>query len=203
MTKRNAKKPKIRHLVRLVKKPQQRSVVVRFLRTSKRALSYMRIEKALLFFETRLKSAVKFFLVVVKLKASRYQHWSCVTSFAKWTLKSSGTKTPITFVSKSALTSGIVLTRILNTIALKEKTNRCHCHYHYHHYNHFQQLIVNRTATIINIVIVILVIIVVLLFLYFSNNFEMLSLWGDSGEEHRLSITANVFKRGKETQVRS
>ena len=121
MTKRNAKKPKIRHLVRLVKKPQQRSVVVRFLRTSKRALNYMRIEKALLFFETRLKSAVKFFLVVVKLKASRYQHWSCVTSFAKWTLKSSGTQAPITFLSKSALTSSIVLTRILNTIALTEK----------------------------------------------------------------------------------
>ena len=25
----------------------------------------------------------------------------------------------------------------------------------------------------------------------------MLSLWGDSGEEHRLSITANVLKEGK------
>ena len=119
------------------------------------------------------------------------------TSFANQTLKSSGTKTPITFVSKSALTSGIVLTRILKTIALTEKTNRCHCHCHYHHYNHFQHLIVNCTASIINIVIVILVIIVLLPFLYFSNNFEMLSLWGDSGEEHRHSITANVLKEGR------
>ena len=63
------------------------------------------------------------------------------TSLANRTLKSSGTQTPITFVSKSTLTSGIVFTRILNTIALTEETNRCHCHYHYHHYNHFHPLL--------------------------------------------------------------
>ena len=87
------------------------------------------------------------------------------------------TKTPISFLCKSALTSSIVLTRILYTIALTEKkTNRCHCHYHCHDHNHFQHSIINCTATIINIVIVILVIIVVLPFLYFSNNFEILCL---------------------------
>ena len=123
-----------------------------------------------------------------------------VTSFANRTLKSSGTKTPITFLCKSALTSSIVLTRILYTIALteKKKTNRSHCHYHCHHYNHFQHSIINCTATTINIVIVILVIIAVLLFLYFSNNFEKLCLWRDFGEEHRHNITANVLKEWKQ-----
>ena len=178
MSRRKEKKPKIRHRVVLVKKLRHRPVVFRFLLTSKRALSYMRKEEALLFFENQLtRNAVKFFLVV-KLKASSYQHWSFFfTSFANWTLKSSGAKTPITFLSKSALASSIVLTRILNTIALTEKkTNRCHCHYHYHLYNHFQHPIINCTAKIINIAIVILVITVVLLFLHFSKNFEMLCL---------------------------
>ena len=93
------------------------------------------------------------------------------TSLANRTLKSSGTQTPITFPSKSALTSCIVLTRILNTIALIEEKNRCHCHYYY---NHFHNLLLN--ATIINII---LVIIIVLLFLYFSINFKILGLWRD------------------------
>ena len=63
------------------------------------------------------------------------------TSLANRTLKSSGTQTPITFLSKSVLTSGIVFTRILDTIALTEETDRCNFHYHYHHYNHFHPLL--------------------------------------------------------------
>ena len=63
------------------------------------------------------------------------------TSVANRTLESSDTQTPKTFLSKSALTSCIVLTRILNTIALTKETNRCHC---YCHYNHFHNLIVKR-----------------------------------------------------------
>ena len=127
----------------LVRKPQQRPAVLRCLQTSKRALSYMRTEKALLFFETQLtSSAVKIFLVVVNLKVSRYQHNSCVYSDLQ--IKSSGTQTPITFLSKSALTSSTVLTRILNAIALTEETDRCHCYCHYHHYNHFHHPIVNH-----------------------------------------------------------
>ena len=83
MTRRKEKKPKIRHRVVLVKKLRHRPVVFRFLLTSKGALSYMRKEEALLFFETQLtRNAVKFFLVV-KLKASSYQHWSCVYLFRK------------------------------------------------------------------------------------------------------------------------
>ena len=72
--KKKDQKSKIRHLVVLVKKLRQRPVVLRFLLTSKRALSYMRIVEAFLFFGTQLTSnAVKFFLVV-KLKASSHQH---------------------------------------------------------------------------------------------------------------------------------
>ena len=69
------KKTKIRHLAVLVKKLRQKPFVLRFLLTSKRALSYIRIAEALLFFMTQLPSnAVKFFRVVKVLKASRYQH---------------------------------------------------------------------------------------------------------------------------------
>ena len=83
MSRRKEKKPKIRHRVVLVKKLRHRPVVFRFLLTSKGALSYMRKEEALLFFENQLtRNAVKFFLVV-KLKASSYQHWSCVYLFCK------------------------------------------------------------------------------------------------------------------------
>ena len=78
------KKIKIRHCAVLVKKLRQKPVVLRFLLTSKRALSYMRIVEALLFFMTQLTSnAVKFFRVVKLLKASRYQHWSCGYLFRK------------------------------------------------------------------------------------------------------------------------
>ena len=74
MTRKKRPNPKIRHLVALVKKLRQRPVVLRFLLTSKRALSYMRIIEAFLFFGTQLTSnAVKFFLVV-KMKASSHQH---------------------------------------------------------------------------------------------------------------------------------
>ena len=78
------KKTKIRHWVVLVRKPQQRPAVLWCLQTSKRALSYMKTEKALFFFETQLtSSAVKFFLFVVNLKVSRYQHNTCVYLFRK------------------------------------------------------------------------------------------------------------------------
>ena len=139
------KKTKIRHWIVLVRKPQQRPAVLRCLQTSKRALSYMRTEKALLFFETQLtSSAVKIFLVVVNLKVHDINIIVAFTSFANRTFKSSGTQTPITFLSKSALTSSTVLTRILNAIALTEETDRCHCYCHYHHYNHFHHPIVNH-----------------------------------------------------------
>ena len=44
--KKKDQKSKIRHLVVLVKKLRQRPVALRFLLTSKRALSYMRIVEA-------------------------------------------------------------------------------------------------------------------------------------------------------------
>ena len=119
------KKTKIRHWAVLVEKLRQKPVVLRFLLTSKRALSYTRIAEALLFFMTQLPSNAEKFSVL--LKCWRPQDINIevvVTSFANRTFKSSGTKTPITFLSKSALTSSIVLTRILYTIALTEKKNK-------------------------------------------------------------------------------
>ena len=81
--KKQTKKPKIRYRVVFLKKLRHRPIVRRFLLTNKGALSYTRKEEALLFFETQLtRNAAKFFLVV-KLKASSYQHWSCVYLFRK------------------------------------------------------------------------------------------------------------------------
>ena len=66
MTRRNDEKRKLRHWVVLVRRPYQSPLVLRFLRTSKNGFSYLRTEKALLFFETQLTSSeVQFFLVVV------------------------------------------------------------------------------------------------------------------------------------------
>ena len=47
--KKKDQNPKIRYLVVLVKKLRQRPVVLRFLLTSKRALSYMRIVRSFFF----------------------------------------------------------------------------------------------------------------------------------------------------------
>ena len=44
-----------------------------------------------------------------------------VTFLTSWTLESSGTQTAISFVSKTALASRIIVARVINTSALKRK----------------------------------------------------------------------------------